>query len=110
MSEVLIMKLDLDPEVEVYMDSEGVSLDKALKNLELYPNDAVDTELEIVDRDDLTSYGTKGKDYLLVKKISQLEQYEYELDDVLNELNIDMKRLKKLGVSVNEYDDDDDDL
>jgi hypothetical protein len=109
MSEVLILKLDLDPEVEAYMSSEGVSLDKALKNLELYANDAVFTELEIIDRDDLSSYGTKGVDYLLVKKVSQLEKFEYELDDVLNELNIDLAKLKKLGVAVNEYDDDDDD-
>jgi hypothetical protein len=109
MSEVLIIKLDLDPEVEAYMDSEGVSLDKALKGLELYPNDAVATELEIIDRDDLSSYGTKGKDFLLVKKISQLEKFEYELEDVLDELNIDLTKLKKLGVAVGESDDDDDD-
>lgn len=108
MSEVLIMKLDLDPEVEIYMNSEGVSLDKALKSLELYPSEAVAVELEIVDRDELSDYGTKGRDYLLVKKMSQLEKYEYELDDVLNELNIDIKRLKKLGVTVDEYDDDED--
>jgi hypothetical protein len=107
-SEVLIMKLDLDPEVEVYMNSEGVSLDKALKNLELYPNEAVAIELEIVDRDDLSSYGTKGRDYIPVKKMSQLEQYEYELEDVLSELNIDIKKLKKLGVSMDEYDDEED--
>jgi hypothetical protein len=108
MSEVLIMKLDLDPEVEAYMDSEGVNLDTALNNLELYPDEAVAIELEVVDREDVSSYGVKGRDYLLVKRMSQLEKYGYELDDVLNELNIDTKRLKKLGIAVDEYEDDDD--
>lgn len=108
MSEVLIMKLDLDPEVEVYMDTEGVNLDTALNNLELYPSEAVATELEIVDRDDLADYGRKGRDYILVKKIAQLEKYDYELEDVLNELNLDLKKLKKLGVAVDEYEDDED--
>jgi sulfur carrier protein ThiS len=108
MSEVLIMKLDLDPEVEVYMDSEGVSLDAALNQLELYPSEAVDVELEIVDRDDLEDYGTKGRDYIVVKKVAQFEKYDYELDDVLNELNIDIKKLRKLGVAVDEYEDDED--
>lgn len=108
MSEVLIMKLDLDPEVEAYMDSEGVSLDTALNSLELYPYEAVEVELEIVDRDDLSDYGVKGRDYILVKKMKQLEKYDYELEDVLNELGIDLKALKKLGVAVDEYDEDED--
>lgn len=108
MSEVLIMKLDLDPEVEAYMDSEGVNLDTALNSLELYPYEAVAVELEIVERDELSDYGVKGRDYIIVKKMKQLEKYDYELEDVLNELGIDIKRLKKLGVSVDEYDEDDD--
>jgi hypothetical protein len=108
MSEVLIMKLDLDPEVEAYMDSEGVNLDTALNSLELYPYEAVAVELEIVERDELSDYGVKGKDYIIVKKMKQVEKYDYELEDVLNELGIDIKKLKKLGVSVDEYDEDDD--
>lgn len=109
MSEVLILRLDLDPEVEAYMDSEEVNLEKALKCLELYPSEAVASELEIIDKDDLGSYGIRGRDYILIKKISQLERYEYELEDVLNELNIDAKGLKKLGVAVDECEDYDDD-
>lgn len=108
MSEVLIMKLDLDPEVEAYMDSEGVNLDTALNSLELYPYEAVAVELEIVERDELSDYGVKGRDYIIVKKMKQVEKYDYELEDVLNELGIDIKKLKKLGVSVDEYDEDDD--
>jgi hypothetical protein len=109
MSEVLILRLDLDPEVEVYMDTEGVSLDKALKQLQLYPDEAVATELEIVDREDLSSYGVRGRDYILVKKINQLRKFEYELEDVLNTFNIDMKKLKQLDVLVDEYEEFEDD-
>lgn len=109
MSEVLIMKIDLDPEVEVYMESEGVSLEKALRNLELETNEAVSTELEIVDKEDLDDYGIKGRNYLIIKRMSQLERYEYELEDVLNQFNIDIKRLKRLGVLVDENEDYEDD-
>jgi hypothetical protein len=59
LSEVLIMKFDLAPEVEVYMDSEGVSLERATKALEMYPEEAASVELEIVDRDDLSNCRTK---------------------------------------------------
>jgi hypothetical protein len=105
MSEVLILKLDLDPEVEIYMDNEGVSFEKAIKSLDLYPYEASSAELEVVDKSDLISCGIKGRDYLLVKKLNTLEAFEYELEDVLNELNLDIKGLKRLGVAIDESDD-----
>ena len=105
MSEVLILKLDLDPEVEIYMDNEGVSSDRAIKGLNLYPYEAASAELDVIDKSDLISCGIKGRDYLLVKKLSQLVGFEYELEDVLNELNLDIKGLKSLGVALDETDD-----
>ena len=109
MVECFVFLRPLGLRLSYYMDSEGVSLDKALKSLELEPEEAAIAELEIVDRDDLDDYGVKGRDYILVKKMSQLERYGYELDDVLRELNLDIKKLKKLGVSVDTNDEEDDD-
>jgi hypothetical protein len=108
MSDVLIVKFDLDPEVSYYMDCEGVTLNCALNNLEKEFEEAVTTDLEIIDRDDLENYGEKGRDYIVIKNVRQLEKYDYELDYVLNQLGIDIKELKKLGVYVGDYDMDDD--
>lgn len=109
MAEVLIIKFDIDPEVEDYMEVEGVTLTTALHHLERDLDEAVTTELDVVERDELEDYGTKGKDYIVIKNVNQLQRYGYELEDVLDNLNLDSKALRKLGVTLSKDDYDDED-
>jgi hypothetical protein len=109
MREVLIVKFDLDPVVAEYIDSEGVNLNTALDSLQLSPDDVVSTNLEIAEFDSLDEYGIKGRDYMVVKRISSLERYGYELEDILDEIHMDAKELKKLGVQLELLDEEEED-
>jgi hypothetical protein len=100
MSKVLIIKFELAPEVAEYINKEAVDLDTALNNLGIDMSDGVDTKLLIVNEESLDEYGEEDNDYIIVKSEGNLAFWGYEIEEVCDDLNIEIKNLRELGVVI----------
>lgn len=100
MSRSLIITFEVVPEVSKYMTSQGMDLDKALRNLKMDISDGVDTRLKIVDEGILHQYGKEDNDYVIVRGMDTLDFWGYTLEEVCEDLNISLDELRNLSVDI----------
>lgn len=98
MRKLLVIKFELAPEVSEYLRVEGGDLSTALGALGLDISDGVDTRLMAVDEKELDGLGREDDDYVVVRGLDTLEFWGYELDEVLEDLDIDRNILNEMGV------------
>ena len=107
MSKVLVLRFNWNEEIIAAMDDEAIDAYEALNRVGFNMDDAVNEDLEIVEKSELDDLGEEGDDYKIIEDISMLGEYGYTIEDVMSKFDIDVNDIKRMGISVDdEYDDE----